>query len=1057
MAEQQLDAALAGLLTPDNRVIKQSRAFLIHFLRQPGCVAGLLSRVAPPGHAQASAASQASANPGVRQVAAVLLHKVVNKHWGRLDAASRQLVQTSLLHLLTQEPEPLVRRAIGSVVSRLAKHLLPGWTDMLQLIQACAAQADPQFRAQAMLLLYQSAEPVGDTLDAQFPGLAQLYAAALRDQDVRVRVMALKACAALVAYVSKDKAVLAFQPLVPMMHAVVRECADPRLGEDTAAALGLECFVDLAVSPAPGVLKGHVGRLARFALELGTNRGCDLMLRDAALQVVIVLSEAKPRTIAKLAGSAGAAAAAAGSPGARAGGAGGFVAECVTAMFQMCMEVEGDTPLDLDRGGVDDDEDLDEDDEGADRTPSTVALFCLDRLAIALPNKYVFPVARDAALAGIGSGRPKAVAAALFALGNIAEGCSGALVEALPQLLPLMLPCANHADQRVRGALCHCLSMFATYIDEGLLELDAYVTQILEMVLGLLRSDPRPYTRGKCLYLLEMLCEKTDRAFLTERGYLEPTMTTATAFLNQPLQGFQPPAHTAANAQTPQQRQLELQRQAMDIQRKAIAVICSLAISCGRAFAPYVDRVFAKLRALSDDPHEARITLRGEAIQCIGHLAAAAGPQAFGPAVMDCMQVASRCLQCDDPELHEYVFNFFGSVAECLGPAFKPFLEQLVPLLDDQCLSNDAVEMVANADADLQTSGAGHLGEGDDEDDEDDEGLQYRRRVRVGMMDLKEAAIINLGRIAAACAGYDIDGENNAAEGAAARTGVGVAAGALDPFAPHVPRILSTMKRLLTYFQETIRVKAVGTMRNMTLARWYAVSGGAKHGAGSNGNVPDHVARAPLPESVRQIVAETVPLLILRMNKDQRKSVAASCVEAMDAFVQDMGAPCVCWTAPPASGSQNILGAVVQQLLLFLEGKAACQEMMLSRYNDDGGGGDEDGLGYGGEDDDEEDHDFILMDSVTDLIGSLSRAIGPQFAPYAVQLLQPLGRFLAPNRPHTDRSMAIGTYGEIVSGVGAALQASPANMLEVGLIGLRDAHHEVQVSFPWSKMVSVCC
>ena len=34
------------------------------------------------------------------------------------------------------------------------------------------------------------------------------------------------------------------------------------------------------------------------------------------------------------------------------------------------------------------------------------------------------------------------------------------------------------------------------------------------------------------------------------------------------------------------------------------------------------------------------------------------------------------------------------------------------------------------------------------------------------------------------------------------------------------------------------------------------------------------------------------------------------------------------------------------------------------------------------------------MDSVTDLVGTLARAIGPEFAPYVMPLLQPLGRFL---------------------------------------------------------------
>jgi hypothetical protein len=172
MSAQQLDAALSGLLQPDNATIKSSRRFLTAFVKQHTCVAGLMSRLSidtattagPPGNPGAGRGG----NPGVRQIAAVLLHKYINKHWGRLPAALQQQVQHALLHLLTQEPEPLVRRAIGTVISKLAKHLLPGWHALLQLVQACAAQRDPRFREQAMLLLYQTAEPIGRTSEAHF-------------------------------------------------------------------------------------------------------------------------------------------------------------------------------------------------------------------------------------------------------------------------------------------------------------------------------------------------------------------------------------------------------------------------------------------------------------------------------------------------------------------------------------------------------------------------------------------------------------------------------------------------------------------------------------------------------------------------------------------------------------------------------------------------------------------------------------------------------------------------------------------------------------------------
>ena len=244
----------------------------------------------------------------------------------------------------------------------------------------------------------------------------------------------------------------------------------------------------------------------------------DIMLRDAALQVIVTLTEAKPRTMAKaaittttrLTPNSPGGASPPGSPASPAGATGSstpLVREIVTAMFQMCMEVDGDTPLDglhsvsvesasVADNGVGDESEFGDGDE-LNQTPSTVALFVLDRVAIALPNKYVFPVARDAAMAGIGSGAPKAMSAALLRLGALLK----AALQPYPRpsfLLELVFTrCASHADI-VRGAACHLLSMLCIYASGHHGSGMGYTKQILDMCLGLLSTDTRHYTRSKC-------------------------------------------------------------------------------------------------------------------------------------------------------------------------------------------------------------------------------------------------------------------------------------------------------------------------------------------------------------------------------------------------------------------------------------------------------------------------------------------------------------------------------------------------------------------------------
>ena len=294
--------------------------------------------------------------------------------------------------------------------------------------------------------------------------------------------------------------------------------------------------------------------------------------------------------------------------------------------------------------------------------------------------------------------------------------------------------------------------------------------------------------------------------------------------------------------------------------------------------------------------------------------------------------------------------------------------------------------------------------------------------------------------MAAAVVGYNIDpeGEQKAADPSLAAAGN-------DPFSKWIDPTVSAMRRLTSYFQPEIRNKAVATLRHVALSRWFLVSGGAQHG----GLGAPAVRRQALPASVAPIVTAIIPLLLLRMKKDFSKTVAATCVETLDMFVRDMGAACVMGLVggasfdgagdEAASGQQRvpILDAAMQQILLFMQGKAMCQSV---EDEDDG---------EEGEEDEEEDHDFILMDSVTDLVGGLARAIGPEFAPFVVPLLQPLGRFLAPSRPHTDKSMAIGCYADLVGSIGPSLGANTAgSLLHVGMAGLADTSGggEVQVS-----------
>lgn len=120
-------------------------------------------------------------------------------------------------------------------------------------------------------------------------------------------------------------------------------------------------------------------------------------------------------------------------------------------------------------------------------------------------------------------------------------------------------------------------------------------------------------------------------------------------------------------------------------------------------------------------------------------------------------------------------------------------------------------------------------------------------------MDLKESAVVNLGRIAAACAGYE---EGSSPQDAAERTPE------TDPFAPFVERTLKVMQKLTNYFHEQVRVKSLGVLRNMVLGS-YQVSK-------RPGNMQVENQRR-----CQHIVTVVLPMLVHRMNKDFHREVCA--------------------------------------------------------------------------------------------------------------------------------------------------------------------------------------
>ena len=162
----EFEHLLSQTLVPDNAIIKQAEDALKVVVKDPHSVEALLSQCI------------ASANPGVRQVAAVQLRKSVQRHWPVLDAAARSTIKGLLLERIRDESVNLVRKNVASVASMVAKKALPaeGWPELLQFLVQCTQSENADHREVGLMVFERLADIAGEHFKPWLSDLQQVSA-----------------------------------------------------------------------------------------------------------------------------------------------------------------------------------------------------------------------------------------------------------------------------------------------------------------------------------------------------------------------------------------------------------------------------------------------------------------------------------------------------------------------------------------------------------------------------------------------------------------------------------------------------------------------------------------------------------------------------------------------------------------------------------------------------------------------------------------------------------------------------------------------------------------
>lgn len=641
---EQLEACLLQLTNPDTEQIKQAEAAIKVYLKKIVSVVGLMTQL------------QHSAKPEVRQLAALMLRKKLFKHWPKLDEPTKAGVKQALLARAAEDPVPVVRSAVATLISSLALHEVPAgkWPELMIFINTCASSSSEDQREISMKLLQLLSESMGTHLQPHFNDLKTLYAAGLQDpQSLKVRVASMRAACAIVEFLEEHD-LRNFQSLVPLQIAVLQQCVVN--GAEPEAVEFLDVFSEIASHPFP-ILDQSFPAFIELLLQVIVHDKLEVSTRASASYALGEFLKKKPKTIGKKQ----------------------LVGKIFTTMLDI---VAGDDDVScglisnlLER----DTKDADDDDE--DESPGHLAQQTLDSLALSVPAKYLNSVVFGICNEYIQSPDARKRKAGVLALGILSEGCCEFMCENVTDLLPAVYRVAQDPEQKVREAACFALGQFAEFLQPNITD---HYTDILPIGIALL-DDSTNAIKATALYVLDEITQSMDSHQVLP--YLDTLVTKLVAVLR---------------ASTPQ------------LQKMALDALGSIAIGAKDAFQPYFQSVAELIQHFWSITDPKYFFLRGAAIECLGYLATALGKDAFRPYFAPSMPFVFASFELDDSELKEQAFVYFINITSIFKDEFAPFLEQAAMHVLHEIESDEGIRVVDDEEDVLEG-----LDSDDDEDDDE--------------------------------------------------------------------------------------------------------------------------------------------------------------------------------------------------------------------------------------------------------------------------------------------------------------------------------------------------
>ncbi|WVF65489.1 hypothetical protein IAT40_000217 [Kwoniella sp. CBS 6097] len=433
--------------------------------------------------------------------------------------------------------------------------------------------------------------------------------------------------------------------------------------------------------------------------------------------------------------------------------------------------------------------------------------------------------------------------------------------------------------------------------------------------------------------------------------------------------------------------------------------IGSAAHAAKEKFVPYFDQTIKRLVPFLElQGTDEQSDLRGVATDTIGTIADAVGADVFRPYFQGLMKAAFEALTMDNSRLRESSFIFFGVMAQVFEGEFSQYLPQCVPALVASCQQSEASDEFLDdgeggssnpsALAEAFTTGVSakdvgeDLGDDEEEDETDLAALeQMFSKVNSAVAIEKEVAADTIGELFSATK---------------------------SAFMPFVEETVKVLVELLDHYYEGIRKSAVGALFAF-VKTMYELSEPAEWQPGAS-------IRVPLHEHVKKIVEMVIPPVFETWKTEDDKSVVIlMCAELADTM--NKCGPAIV---------EGRLDEVATFAIEILEKKSLCQQ------DPDG---DDEAVGV---DADSSEYESALISNAADVFGAMASVLGPDFAQAFGKVLPLIAAYTEPKRSQSERSMAIGSLGEIIVGLKGGVTSFTQPLFQIISRGLADSEADVR-------------